>query len=73
MNVAAILELLKASGLGDILTDMKDAKVQKMKANLRLITIIVDNMDDKGKCDAKELIKSLVKTNTEVFTDEPDF
>jgi len=63
-SAMAILDAVNASGLGDLLkgavSKVKDEKVLKMKASLSLISAIVDNMDEQGKCDGKHLIKELL-------------
>jgi len=65
-SAMAILDAVNSSGLGDLLkgaiSKVKDDKVLKMKASLSLISIIVEKMDEQGKCDGKLLIKELLDT-----------
>ena len=78
-SAMAILDALNASGLGDLvksaINKTKQVKLSKMKATLNLISVIVDSMDEQGKCDGKTLIKELLESKhiLEVDDDETAF
>ena len=78
-SAMAIFDALNASGLGELVKDAigktKDSKMSKLKATLHLISIVVDSMDDEGKCDGKKIIKELLdkKHLIEVNSDEDLF
>jgi len=62
----AILDAVSNSGLGDLLkgavSKAKDSRVNRMRATLDVIRVIVDSMDEQGKCEGKVLIKNLLDT-----------
>ena len=73
-SAMAILDVLKASGLGDLvnsaITKAQKMKMSRLKATLELVRVIVDSMDEQGKCDGKTLIKTLLESKHIEVDDE---
>ncbi len=71
----AILDAVSNSGLGDLLkgavSKAKDSRVNRMRATLDVIRVIVDSTDEQGKCEGKVLIKNLLAT--EHFDEDDEY
>jgi len=59
--VTLILEALGKAGIGDIVEKFIDKDNDADKLKLKVISTLVENMDDAGKCDIKTVIKALVE------------
>lgn len=68
MDVEAILSLLNASGFGDLIKEAKNTKNIELKLKIKMIKLILDNMDEKGNLKGRDLMKQLLE-NIEQTTD----
>ena len=59
--VTLILEALSKAGIGDIVEKILDKGNDADKLKLKVISTLVETMDDAGKCDIKTVIKALVE------------
>jgi len=63
--VTLILEALSKAGIGDIVEKFidkgNDADKAKLVAFKKTVSLLVETMDDAGKCDIKTVIKALVE------------
>jgi len=69
MDFGSLLKLLSSSEVTKLLNQMVEKSSTADKTKLEFINLLVENMDDKGKVDVKDIIKKLVKHRT-VFDDE---
>ena len=59
--ITTILQLLGQAGLGDIAAKVIDKGKNEDKLKLKFISILIENMDEKGACNVKDIIKELVE------------
>jgi len=59
--ITAILSALGQAGLGDIVTKITAQGNNVDKLKLKFIAILVESMDETGKCEVKEVIKTLME------------
>ena len=65
--ITTILAALGQSGFGDIISSMVQKGDNADKLKLKLIGILVDNMDENGACKVKDVIKELVDVDDKFF------
>ena len=61
LPVIEILGLLRESGMSDIFSKVMDQENKADKLKLAVILILLEEMDDKGQCDVKKVVKRLSK------------
>ena len=69
MDFGSLLKLLSSSEVTKLLNQIVEKSSTADKTKLEFINLLVENMDDKGKVDVKDIIKKLVKHKA-VFDDE---
>jgi coenzyme F420-reducing hydrogenase alpha subunit len=69
MDFGSLLKLLSSSEVTKLLNQIVEKSSTADKTKLEFINLLVENMDDKGKVDVKDIIKKLVKHRA-VFDDE---
>ena len=61
LPVIKILGFLRDSGVSDILSKVMDQENKADKLKLKVILILLEEMDDKGQCDVKKMVERLSK------------
>lgn len=59
--ITTILSIINQAGVGDIVTKVMEQNNKADKLKLKVISILLDKMDDTGMCKVKDVITELVE------------